>query len=75
VAIVGNKWVSQQRTRRRMMVDAWDEHGTFLVRISDADANLMLTAELTLTETMELREYISAQARRRVAAGRKQVSE
>jgi len=67
--------MSQQRTRRRMLVEPWDEHGTFLVRISDVDASLILTAELTLTEAMELREYITTQARRRVAAGRKQPSE
>jgi len=71
MSIVGGQWMASQKTRRRVSIAPWDSRGSFLFKISDADAGTVVTAEITLTEAMELREWIAGEARRRVAEGRK----
>lgn len=63
-------WSSEWRTRRRASLERFGPGHGYLFKVRDADAGLMLSAELTLTEIMELREFIGKVARERVAEGR-----
>lgn len=63
-------WSSEWRTRRRASLERMAPNRGYLLKIRDADAPLMLSAELTLTELMELRTFINQVARERVAEGR-----
>lgn len=63
-------WSSEWRTRRRASLERMAQDRGYLLKVRDADAPLMLSAELTLTELMELRDFIGRVARERVAEGR-----